>query len=593
MTQARALHLHTVESVCIELIGGRSLAVGPDGKTFSLEKETSRAVLAWYFKNRTKWAGNLNGADVEAIVDAAKTKPPAMPEAKAHAEPDKRSLTLVKVEAHRFGGLHAYSDEGRTPESFVFEPKKPITLLEGWNGSGKTSILNSIIWCLTGQLLRPQRKPEDAGEEFSCQIQLDPSAPPTEHKLTPVTPLPDKRYPPDLSREKLPLDTWVELTFVDENGNWLPSIRRTQSRTARGVVQDVPADIEALGLDPIAARIGTTIPGLLPFIQIGSVSEFGQAIAELTGLADLVDLAKHAGKARQKLEKDFTKERKGEIDQQNLAFGQARSDLQALIDESPQLKPADALPDPATDSDLERRLTAIEDHFNTRKAQTLENAKQVLGSTFDTSDKTARDYLENSVAPALQQLSNFYNLPSAARLADLSKLTDEQVASVEKLIAEIDSEAVTLAELITTPDVTTRRRLYARVANWMKEEGDKDLSNCKLCYASLENAVDVANGRRVRDELSDALSHDSELLGHTVMTWAASRLGKLSKNAPGELAIEVKRSLPATPIDLLITAATTELFSTMPFVGTLAVLRSAADPGEANSRLFRRRQCPK
>lgn len=573
MADPLPLHLHTVETVCTELIGGRAIAGGAEGKTLSLDKETSRAVLAWYFKNRTKWAGNLTVADAEAIVDAAKIKPPAMAETKTNPKQKKRSLTLVKVEAHRFGGLHAFSDGGRPPKSFIFEPAKPITLLEGWNGSGKTSVLNAVIWCLTGQLLRPQRKPEETEEEFACQIQLNDSSPATEHKLTPVTPLPDKRFPPDLSREKLPLDTWVELTFADEEGNQFAPIRRTQTRTVKGAVTETSADIASLGIDPIAAKIGTTIPGLLPFIQIGAVSEFGQAIAQLTGLSDLVDLAKHANRAQQRIDKEFTKARKDDIDQHNKAFREARDDLQGLLNEVPTLKPEGELPDPAGAGNLEDELTALEKHFNSSKAQALENAKQVLGTDFDPSDKAARDSLENSVSPSLQQLNDFGKLPSAARLAGFSKLTDGQVAEVEKLIAEINSEAQTLAELTTTPNIARRRQLYARVGAWMKEQGEVDLSTCKVCGGSLQEAIDTETGRPVSDELSEALTGNAELIGHTVATWAASRLGKLSKNVPEELAVEIKRDLPAAPTNLLISAIATELFDTTPFKGVLATLQ--------------------
>src|SRR5260221_4370585 len=498
-----------------------------------------------------------------------------MPESEKVGEQGKRSLILTKVEAHRFGGLHAFSDKGHPPESFVFEPLKPITLLEGWNGSGKTSVVNAIIWCLTGQLLRPQRKPEETEEEFACKIQVNASTPPTEHKLTPVTPLPDKRFPPDLSREKLALDTWVELTFADEAGNILPAIRRAQKRSAKGSVNETPADITSLGLDPIAARIGTTIAGLLPFIQIGSVSEFGQAIAQLTGLADLVDLAKHATRTQQRVDKELTKARKDEIHQQNEAFRQARNDLQVLLDEHRSLKPAGALPDPAADTKLEDELASIEEHFTTCKTQALENAKQILGADFDPSDKVARDSLESSVSPALQQLSDFGKLASAARLAGLSRLTDEQVADFEKLSAEINSEAKMLAELTTTPDLAARRQLYARIAAWMKEQGETDLSACKGCGSSRENTIDVKTGHPGRDELAAALSSAAELIGHTVVTCAACRLGRLSKNVPEELAVEIKRDLPASPTNLLVSAIATELFDTSPFKGALSVLQPA------------------
>jgi hypothetical protein len=74
MAEARPLHLHTVESVCIDLIGGRSIAAA-DGRTHSLERETARAVLAWYFKNKQKWSGNVAALDVEAIVEHRSVHP--------------------------------------------------------------------------------------------------------------------------------------------------------------------------------------------------------------------------------------------------------------------------------------------------------------------------------------------------------------------------------------------------------------------------------------------------------------------------------------------------------------------------------------
>ena len=199
------------------------------------------------------------------------------------------------MEAHRFGGLHSYVSPDEPPDNFIFEPKKPITLFEGWNGSGKTSLLNAIIWCLTGQILRPQRSPEGADEEFECRIERE--APETEsfHRLTPVTPLPNpKQFLPNITDTKLPIDTWVELTFSDESSGELQTIRRSQRRDNKGKLIEETPDLSALNLDPITPYIGTTIPGLIPFIQIGSESELGKAVTKLTGLSELVNLSKHA-----------------------------------------------------------------------------------------------------------------------------------------------------------------------------------------------------------------------------------------------------------------------------------------------------------
>src|SRR5579859_984725 len=119
MSEARPLHLHTVETVCSDLISGRAIAIGEGGETFRLERKSSKALLGWYFQNRRKWAGNVQTDDLDILAKIAGGEPPVIPEASLAAVGKKRVLTLVKVEAHRFGGLHAFSDGGAVPPTFV------------------------------------------------------------------------------------------------------------------------------------------------------------------------------------------------------------------------------------------------------------------------------------------------------------------------------------------------------------------------------------------------------------------------------------------------------------------------------------------
>lgn len=572
MSELRPLHLHSVDSVCADLVGGRAIGIGTDGSAFSLAKESSRAILNWYAKQRSKWGSPVQRNDVEAIADASTQKPREISRAAAISVANKLQLRLVKVEAHRFGGLHASTNAGKAPSTFVFAPAKPIMLLEGWNGSGKTSILNAVIWCLTGQLLRPQRKPEAADSEFECRIENDPRIDATYHKLTPVTPLPDRRYLPDLLKDKLPLDTWVELTFEDEDGGRLPPLRRTQTRTLRGAVNEVAPDLDALGIDPIAAQIGTTIPGILPFIQIGTVSELGQAIAQLTGLAELVNLARHAAKVKERLHGEFRRERQKEIDTQNDAFREVRSDLRAVIEQHPMLAPNDALPEPSSPN-LEDAIRKLVAHFTQCQTRALKDAKLVLGSSFDPAVKAAREDLQNNVSPALAQLSEFGRLPSAARLRGLGNLTEDDIREAIDLVESIGEEAKILADLLASPDIGRRKQLYSRVTEWMKEHDWHDITACAVCGGTLKQALDPASGRLVVDEVREALVGDGELLSHTVESWTQSRLGRLQQALAAALASEMQKSGPARPGELLKTALKTELFEISPFEGSLAALQ--------------------
>jgi hypothetical protein len=454
---------------------------------------------------------------------------------------------------------------------------KPLTILEGWNGSGKTSILNAIIWALTGQILRPQRKPEETSEEFACRIAATAGADPSLHKITAITPLPDNRFPPDLSSERIPLDTWVELTFADENSTLLPPIRRSHARTNRGVVTETPANIESLGLAPIAARIGTAIPGLLPFIQLGSISEFGEAVAQLTGLAELVDLSKHAARSKERIEKELVKKQREDIDAQNEAFRQATNDLQGVDYRDARDAPATALPDPANGDQLEDELAALVKHFTNAKSDALKSAKEILGDQFDPSDKASRDSLEADIDPAIAHLREIAKHPSAVRLGSLGKLTETELKAVETLFDAIRGEAKTLGDLAAAPDVAKRKQLYARVAEWMKGVGDSDLTNCKVCGGNLTKAFDEVTKRPITEEIEEALTSEAELILTRPPPGRRRGWGKLAEVLPEALLAEMKVDLPPSPKQLLLRALTNDLFSTEPFQGVLKVLRSAAE----------------
>jgi len=68
---------------------------------------------------------------------------------------------------------------GDTEILFSKEPKKNVTLIHGENGVGKTTILNSILWCLFEQLTKDFERPEElicheakAEGTNSCSVEL-------------------------------------------------------------------------------------------------------------------------------------------------------------------------------------------------------------------------------------------------------------------------------------------------------------------------------------------------------------------------------------------------------------------------------------
>lgn len=574
----RPLHLHTVDSLCAELVAGREITVGKENAIFSLKSTHARSVLQWYFKNRQKWHGNVNVADVNLIVDSIGISPESVDSIPASKLKDKKLFTLVKIQARQFAGLHHTSTTSNLPDDFTYEFKSPVTFFEGWNGSGKTSILNAIIWALTGEIIRPQRLPESATNEFVCEIEPESeSGMISEHKISPITPLPDLSIErPETSN--ISAASWVELTFKDESEN-LVTLKRAQSRTSRGKLEETVAGLEAFDLDPVAFRIGTVMPGMLPFIQVGMESRLGKAVAELTGMAPLVSLASHAKKSKKKIDGDLTKERQNKIIELDSAYIQSLTDYSELLTKYTFLLPPKSIPNPSNDDAIEGILDSVSTFFEDLKSSSLKDAETVLGSEFDATNSSARKDLELNIAPALTIVNDLSQLVSISRLASLKKITSDEIETVESNIKDIFDEADTLIELASNPSKAGRIRLYSFMNAWSKDHPELVINTktCLLCTHEIGDALDPVTGVKVAQHLEDASNSDSVLLSNTLSNWAEITLGKLVKDLPSALQFEVKKELPDHPGHLVVKAITEELFEKSPFKGVLKVLKASTE----------------
>jgi len=310
---------------------------------------------------------------------------------------------------------------------------------------------------------------------------------------------------------------------------------------------------------------------------VGSPSELGKAVAELTGLAALVDLAGHATRTKRRIDGDFVRAREADITAADEAYGRTRTDLLELIKQHPAISPDTLPPSVSKDRSIEEALNALVQHFEGEKAKALRAAQDVLGESFDPTNADARSDLEGNIGPALAELKQLGRLASAARLAALGKLTPEMLSDARMRLEETFREADILAGLARDPSQAARTRLYARVAAWMQEHPDQSQreDQCAVCGGDLREVLDPVTGRPVTEHLNEALTTDAALLSQTLMRWAQATLAALTRDLPQALQSELSLDLPNHPSDLVRAALIDELFSTTPFVGVLANLKSA------------------
>lgn len=576
-TDPRPLHLHTLESLCADLISGYAVYVEDDGQIFSLPDDRSRSALEWYRRRGAiNWSAPVSVHHGEQLISAILGPPPAprLSQSRNKEVSLKRRLTLKRISAHRFAGLHRFGTPTEAPADYVHEFSDRATLFEGANGSGKTSLVNAIVWALTGEVLRAQREPVEATKEFECQVSSDVGS--SAHRLTPVTPLPDLgQFRP--TESWIPADTWVELTFVDEVGIELPPVRRTQKRTQQGKLLEASPDLTPLGLDPVGVRVGTIMPGVLPLIRIGSESELGKAVSQLTGLSALSDLVEHVRRAKQKIEKEFTKTKNKEIERTDESYERARADLSRVMSAHPLTTPPRSVPPPSNDRQIEVVLQGAIEHFDRLKVEALRAAKEILGNAFDSESPKLRADLEGNIAPALSELKQIGRLTSMARLAGLKRLTTEECSAADAKIEELLQEANKLILLAKNPAYATRARLYAHIAMWMSDHPDpkRPADWCVVCGGQLGGTRDAITGELVQAHIHNATS-DAALVSQTISRWTGAALSHLTRSLPAALRTELEVDLPKEPIDLIRTAFVDELFSTAPFSGVLGELKSAA-----------------
>src|SRR5208337_4157005 len=123
----------------------------------------------------------------------------------------------------------------------------------------------------------------------------------------------------------------------------LPQRRRTQDRN-RSLSRAAQCRTQTVRLD----RPGRRHPQKSrPRATSVRVTTLGRAVSELTGLSRLVDLAEHVRRSKAKIDKEFVKRAIGDRDGADREYRAAKNDLEKIMLGHPNLKPAQAIPQPS------------------------------------------------------------------------------------------------------------------------------------------------------------------------------------------------------------------------------------------------------
>ena len=386
-----------------------------------------------------------------------------------------------------------------------------------------------------------------------------------------ITPIPSSSYVQSLTNDRIPLNTWVKLSFTDDDGNDAGSIKRSlhwKSNRGSNIIEDVEV-LGGFGVDPIALEIGTKMPGLIPYIQLDSTSDLGNAIAELTGLHAIKDLVNHAQKSKDRLTKALPKKANTEIEKINAGYSQKRDELIDHFQSYPNISPENNIPQ-NTEKELLTKLDTHIDAFNDLLSKSLVKTKEILGEKFDSDDPNSRDDLTRNVSIAIDSIGShsIKELDNAKKLRTLKDLASH-IEDISSRIDDVLDEAEEINALASKPDVKSRQQLYARISGWIKENNHA-FDTCPICMEPLVDKIDPVTKRNISEHIQEHLNNPKEFLRHTIEQWGAAHINDIKSTFQN---ITTLNELPISPHDLIRNVFEEDLFAKPCFKLSLAPLK--------------------
>ena len=468
---------------------------------------------------------------------------------------------LARIETENFGGLNLHDGD-----PFVLRLTDTHLSLEGYNGSGKTSLVSAILWALTGYKALKQDAP--VFETGKREAVYDS----TGKKVGDWPPL--VVYPTKVTELKQTACARVRLEFEGPNGKVAVAERRLTSPENGEPTIEAEVD-SALLTAPQLVEAGLLMPARLPHVAFGDKDKseaLHEAIKIMTGLDQLADIAIGVGTLRRSNGKFLKYAKDKGAERYETAYAseleRTREAAQDASFEIPEELQIDA-------DKLDERLQALIDNASTLAAAALSDLSSQIDPELDLESKEDRDKLQNAV--------------SAVRYAVNQQGKDIELFSVWKVLTEMENDDA-FAKLPDALDEVDKRlgealawhdrqqkdeklRLKALASRYFIEPvGLEENAACPLCDTKLTSEEQ----RKLAEELAQlkAEAHAAE----RTLEDACSDLDKAVREAvPAAFSKQLPLIAAQTPLDAFTTAMREKFAEDDSFAGALIGFVSKVD----------------
>jgi hypothetical protein len=467
---------HTRSEVEQILLRGSALSWqdGNSRKTIHLNSDNARRLFEFVLKSNVREAKGLSQSFINglwAAYDAGADPATALARA-APAASSPGPWRLTRMESYGFGGLNSW--QGPT---FTCDLGGESLLLDGANGSGKSSIVAAIAWALTGH--RPRDVTGAAGAHDRSKV-FNPAG----KAIGDWPPL--ATYPTNVAALKSQPEVRVKLTFRNDAGTEASIerlLRNDQIFETRDPNLDLPGPL---------IETGVMMPIRLNHIRFGtSEGPLVEAVQMLTGLDEIVavgDLvAELCHKSREYLGYARTRRRDDEEASFRSAIQQAKDAVKPLERTIPDFTPKDTEDDGS--------LAKLSAEFNKGATDLLEVIKADLASTIDLGKIDGQRKVAVSIDQARRDLaSGLDGLPAISTIREIeTAITESAAVSLDRAIRVAIAQVEDALRLHEIAAADSRFRLKALGAALHVQHAAGPVEACPLCEQSLREKPELAH----------------------------------------------------------------------------------------------------
>ena len=517
----------TADETVSELIAGSTLRLA-DGSQFALPDLDARRALHFFFsdpkgKELYKQPPRAGSESIAATILGFFDKP--FSPTKVGATPAPALISKWQVQSltiRQFGGLTPFCmEDGTDAQPVPLSFDRPLVAIYGKNGVGKTCLARAVSFLFTEAITSNNGSSLPFAEIINT-YSMDIDGAEQKIKLPTIVPMPtSKQWDARKAQLTVPrITTEVVASLVDQTGRKLKLSRTVvengarfqSSLTADGTSKGSVA--EALGVSRLSLDLSAIHMSTLANLQLGQANGLARGVEELTGLRGLGTLANElAPRLSNYLEKTYVPHRERAMEQAVESFDRRAGDLLtyfANASTKPLLPSAPKEIDNGATCEASIKALAIDLEARSRNVRDAVAAAAGIPAN-EVELKNLNVTLQTSLvalAPSKLTASRL-----AACIKSFETIEDSNFTTVLDGISSLVERAANFAKVHLNKKVATRRRLYARIGAWLREEHHSEAPNdCPTCLRPLDDSArDPTLDLTVREALLQAQAEEGDL----------------------------------------------------------------------------------